>query len=293
MMADTEETDLGEDYREPDVAAPEQVQVAAPPPVAPPGAYPVVPPGAYDPDAVRQNIQMRKMLNSMGNAPMAEAEQAVATAMKFQAIRGYQRDLAAGTPAHQALAKWAPVMFSQPKAGTLGQAASLVRATTPQEKYMDVGGVAYQLEGGKAKALTPPKAVKPKTIPLVLPADPDNPMSGGHITVQLPEDDPLVKKTMDRARSGPPPTPPEPPGVLSKIGDRVKNFFGGGAAPSVAAPSSAAPAPAPAATVTAPSPARSAKPTTPEEKVAAARALRAEHPDWTKKQILDAVNQMR
>lgn len=33
------------------------------------------------------------------------------------------------------------------------------------------------------------------------------------------------------------------------------------------------------------------KPTTPDEKLAAAKALRAQHPDWTKQQILDTVNQ--
>ncbi len=290
---DDEEVDQGQDYRQPDVVAP-SVQAAAPVAVAAPGAAPIVPPRfqpapGYDPQATAMDDRYRAMVNN--GTPIAEAEQAVATAMKYQAIRGYQRDLANGVSASDALAKWAPTMFAGPKQSTLGQAASLVRATRPNpEKYMDVGGVAYQLQGGKATALTPPKAIKPKTIPLVLPTDPDNPM-GGHVTIPLEENDPLVKSTLERARRGPTPEPPTPSGW-----QQVKNFFsGGGSSPAVPTP---APTPTSAQTpvtapVTAPSPMRTAKPTTPEEKVAAARALRQLHPDWTKKQILDAVNQTR
>lgn len=297
---DDEEVDQGQDYRQPDVVAP-PVQVAAPVAVAAPGAAPIVPPRfqpapGYDPQATAMDDRYRAMVNS--GTPIAEAEQAVATAMKYQAIRGYQRDLAAGVSASDALAKWAPTMFAGPKQSTLGHAASLVRATRPSpEKYMDVGGVAYQLQGGKATPLTPPKAIKPKTIPLVLPADPDNPMTSGHITLQLDQDDPLVKQALARARQGPVVPPPEPPGLLSRVGAGavagVKDLFsGGGSSPAVPtptpAPSAQSPVTAPAA---APSPIRTAKPTTPEEKVAAARVLRKQHPDWTKKQILDAVNQ--
>lgn len=291
---DETEVDDGQDYREPRGVAVPQVQAAPSVPVAPPPSSPIVPPRfmQYDPQ-VAEDDRFRFMINR--GLPIEQAEQAVAAAMKYQAIRGYRRDLDNGVPAATAMARWAPAMFSGPKEANLGQAASLVRATAPQQpKFMDVGGVGYQFESGKATPLTPPKAVKPKTIPLVLPADPENPMAGGHVTIQLPEDDPLVRKALERARQGPVPPTPEPPGVLSKIGDRVKNFFGGGAAPNVAPPQSAnTPVSAPAATIAQPIPARAAKPTTPEEKVAAARALRAEHPDWTKKQILDAVNQMR
>lgn len=264
-----EEVDLGQDYREPGVTAP-QVTAAVQTPVAPPGAAPIAPPRPspfLSPEEAANREQMRRVQYQTADLPLAQAEQAVATAMKFQAIRGYQRDLANGMPAAEALAKHAPMMFAQPKAGTLGQAASMVRASRPApEKYMDIGGVGYQMTGGKAIPLTAPKPVKEKTVPLVIPADPENPLTGGHVTVQLAPDDPLVKKTLERARTGPPAPPPEPPGLFERI-------FGGGKA--------AVPAPAELP----------GKPVTPQQKVDAAKALRKLHPDWTKKQILDAVNQ--
>lgn len=280
-----EDTDLGQDYREP-IASP---QVAPTPArfVAPPGRAPLVPPpsvsGFLSPEEANRQTQMRKLQYAVADLPLAEAEQAVSAALKFQAVRGYQQDLARGVTPNEALAKWAPIMFTAPKAGNLAGAASLVRATRPEaEKYMDIGGVGYQMKGGKATALTPPKPEKKKTIPMVLPADPENPLTGGHITVQLDENDPMVKRTMERARSGPPPAPVQEPGLLERAFNRLT-----GKTP---APGPA-PSSAPEITAPTPSPLRTAKPQTPEEKLAAARALRQQHPDWTKKQILDAVNQ--
>lgn len=285
-----EETDLGQDYREP-IAPPQQTTAAPATFVAPPGRAPILPPasnsGFLSPDEAARQTSMRKLQYAIADLPLAEAEQAVSAALKFQAVRGYQQDLARGVSANEALAKWAPIMFTAPKAGNLAGAASLVRATRPEaEKYMDIGGVGYQMKGGKATPLTPPKPEKKKTIPMVLPADPENPLTGGHITIPLDENDPMVKKAIDRARSGPPPVPPQEPGFV----DRLINRFTGRTPPPGPAPSSA-PVPAPAPAVTAPSPIRAAKPQTPEEKLAAAKALRQQHPDWSKKQILDAVNQ--
>lgn len=52
-----------------------------------------------------------------GRLPMGQAERAIAGAMHYQAMRGYQRDLADGKPAQESLVRWAPLMFSsQPAA---------------------------------------------------------------------------------------------------------------------------------------------------------------------------------
>jgi hypothetical protein len=259
MDEQTEQVDEGQDYREP-IAAPQQVAQVRAPVVTAPGGMAVAPPAGYrspflSDEEAQQQTQMRKLQYAVQDLPLAEAEKAVSTAMKFQAIRGYQRELANGTPAHEALAKWAPMMFAQPKAATLGQAASMVRATTPQDKYMDIGGVGYQMKGGVATPLTPPKAVKAKTIPLVLPADPENPMAGGHVTIQLPEDDPLVKKALERARTGAPPTP-----APKTAWQNIKEAFGGGSTPAQPVPPPGpAPSSAPAPVAAPPSPIRVAQ----------------------------------
>lgn len=279
---DTE--DLGQDYREPPIVAP---PVSAPvrPVITAPSAPTVAPSAQTSPflspaDAAQQET-MRRLQYQVRDLPLAEAEQAVSTALKFQAIRGYQKDLQNGVSAPEALTRWAPIMFSQPKAGTLGQAASLVRAGTPQEKYMDIGGVGYWVKGGKATPLTPPKAPPVKPISLTVPTDPNDPF-GGRVSIPLDKEDPLVKQTLERARRGPPPAEPEPPGLFERIFGRKTP-----AAPAAPAPAVVTP---PAVTPPAPPVRPAAKPRTAQEKLDAARELRKQHPDWTKKQILDAVN---
>lgn len=291
--------DLGQDYREPGpIAAPTSIEPVDVTPIAAPGRVPVAAPRSpfLTPEEAEQRTVMRRLQYGVADLPLAEAEQAVTTALKFQAIRGYQQDLAKGVSAVDALTKWAPIMFSQPKAATMGQAASLVRAMRPEDKYMDIGGVGYQMKGGRAYRITPPKTVPEKPIPLVLPADPENPLAGGHVTIPLAKDDPLVQKALKRAREGTPEAPPEETGIVSRIKTAI---FGKPSAPTAAptAPPVVAPA-APAAPVVAPPAAATgvpmpaaAKPVTPQQKLDAARALRKQHPDWTKQQILDAVNQ--
>lgn len=153
---------------------PPPAAAAAPPMVAAPGSAPVVaPPVAarpyspapgYNPTQVGQDVAITRMLKQMGNAPIAEAEAAVATALKFQATRGYQKDLQNGVSPAEALTKWAPLMFTAPKASTLGQAANLVRAgRAGADKVMDIGGQGYLYDPGTRtmKALTPPKITAP------------------------------------------------------------------------------------------------------------------------------------
>lgn len=278
-----ETEDLGQDYREPSVVAP---VVAAPPraAVAAPGGTAIAPPPAaspfLSPSQAAQQETMRRLQYQVRDLPLAEAEQAVSTALKFQAIRGYQKDLQAGVTAPEALARWAPIMFSQPKAGTLGQAASLVRAGTPQEKYMDIGGVGYRMKGGTATPLTPPKVVPPKPTTLTMPTDPNDPF-GGRVSIPLDPKDPLVQATVERARRGPEPPAPEPPGLFERIFGR-KTAAAPAPTPGMITPPAPAVAPAPVAAAP--------RPRTAQEKLDAARALRKQHPDWTKQRILDEVN---
>lgn len=280
--------DLGQDYREPSIVAPTAatpVQV----PVAAPGRAPITTP-FLSPEEAQQRTVMRRLQAGVSDLPLAEAEQAVSTAIKFQAVRGYQKDLQEGKSSAEALARWAPLMFTAPKAGTLGQAASMVRAQAPTEKYMDIGGVGYEFKGGKATPLTPPKVTPPKTFSMQVPINPDDPF-GGHVTIPLQPEDPLVKSTLERARKGPTPPPPEPPGFFDRL-------FGRTPAPAAPAPAVVPPppvaAPAPAAAPTrvpvrvyeAPTP----RPRTAQQKLDVARELRRLHPDWSKQRILEEVN---
>lgn len=287
-------TDLGQDYRDPPLdyrsptvlPPPAAAPLPAPATVAAPGAAPVVPPqaqmGFLSPEEAEQRTTMRRLQYAIQDLPLDEAEKAVSAALKFQAVRGYQKDLAEGKSATEALARWAPIMFTQPKAANLGQAASMVRASRAgDEKYMDIGGVGYMFKGGKATALTPPKVVPPKSTSLVIPANPEDPFGGGHVTIPLEPGDPLVKGALERARKGPAPAPPAPPGLFTKAA--WPRLFG-------PQPTNAEPATLPTVAAPAPAPAAAAKPSTPQEKLDAAKALRRLHPDWTKQQIIDAVN---
>lgn len=185
-LADTEiddQTDLGQDYREPDLpvqgAQPVQPPPAIAPPaprmVAPPGVSPVAAPAAAPlaPGQAADNTMWRRLQYAVANQPIDKAEQAVATALKFQAVRGYQRDLQDGKSPTEALTRWAPLMFTQPKTANLGQAASLVRAARPPlpARPVNAGGVLYRTNpDGSVTPLTQPRVTAPKANPFDLQA---------------------------------------------------------------------------------------------------------------------------
>lgn len=108
------------------------------------------------------NAQLwRNLQSKTANLPMAQTEEAVAAAMRFQGIRQYQRDLAAGIPQAEAFARAAPMMFNAPKQSTLGQAANFLDVLKPAQKYHDVGGVLYREKpDGSVEAVTGPAAPK-------------------------------------------------------------------------------------------------------------------------------------
>lgn len=133
-----------------------------PPPVTPPQLIPPVSPGDL-PRSMRPPVQqapggfnLELWREQNAQMPIAQAEQAVASAMRFQGIRQYQQDLASGMTAAEALAKSAPLLFGGPKQGNLGQAAAFIKATRPPSvQYRDIGGVLYKIPpGGEPQAIT-------------------------------------------------------------------------------------------------------------------------------------------
>lgn len=96
----------------------------------------------------------------VANLPLDQAEAAVEAAMRFQGQRGYQRELAKGTAAPEALAKWAPMIFAGKGRSNLGQAAQMIRATAPKPSYSYVppagGAPGYFGGGGLRPVLIPP-----------------------------------------------------------------------------------------------------------------------------------------
>lgn len=131
-------------------AAPSLAPRPTPPMTAPPPANPL------SPEALANNMNWARLQYQLANTPIGEAEQAVAQALKFQALRQYQNDIAAGMAPDKALAKSAVQMFANPKQSNLGQAASFIRSTTPSApKLIDVGGMLYrQNPDGSVTALT-------------------------------------------------------------------------------------------------------------------------------------------
>lgn len=118
------------------------------------------------PEQASQQEMIRRAQYMYAADPTAQTEQAVAAALKFQAQRMYQQDLASGTAPAEALAKVAPLLFGGPKQGNLGQAASFIKATQrPATKFTDVGGVLYRHNpDGTVTAVTGPKAPKAQTL---------------------------------------------------------------------------------------------------------------------------------
>jgi hypothetical protein len=88
-----------------------------------------------------------------------EAEKAVGAAIRFQGMRLYQRDLASGTPADQALAKNGPMMFWQPSTSPTQttQAAIAQRQQANQKAIADRQRTAIDARSKAAAALAASK----------------------------------------------------------------------------------------------------------------------------------------
>lgn len=161
---DTEEQDTEEQDQE---AMPVQgPSVVTPPVMAPQGAapVPVMPPtgprvrAPNGPTELDYALEMARQ-KTVG-MPTEQANQAVAAALKFQGMRGYQNDLQAGKSPSEALAKWAPIILSGPKESTMSGYASMIKATSQEPTLRNASGVLYRIgPDGKAIAITPPRPV--------------------------------------------------------------------------------------------------------------------------------------
>jgi hypothetical protein len=117
--------------------------------------------------ASQQDIDTAYMERSLANAPIAQAQAAIAAATQYQAQRGYQKDLQEGKDPGEALARWAPMMFGKTPAA-MGGAASLIKATRPEPKYDFAPGdvatgrpAAWVQQGGRGKPVTIPNSAIP------------------------------------------------------------------------------------------------------------------------------------
>lgn len=125
-------------------------------PVAPVVPAPVAAPPAPAPDAAT-GAYWNQFRQAYKDLPLAQAQTAINAAMKYQGIRGYQRDLAAGKPAAEALARWGPLMLSSDRgAGGLAGAAAMTRAATPPTHFGTRGEVLRVMPDGTVKELRPP-----------------------------------------------------------------------------------------------------------------------------------------
>jgi hypothetical protein len=132
-----------------------QRPVSVRPPMAAPGGVPV-----FSPEQQQSRAFWRQMQAQTQDMPLDQAEQAVTAALKFQAMRGYQKDLEDGKSAGESLAKWAPMLF--PKS-SMGNAAQMIRASQPRPPALrTAGGRIFQVDGGQATPLTPAPTREPK-----------------------------------------------------------------------------------------------------------------------------------
>jgi hypothetical protein len=120
-------------------------------PGAPTWAQPKPAPQATD------QLDPRMMQEAYSKLPIAQAEKAVAAAIRFQGMRGYQEDLRNGVAADQALARHAPMMFWQSPGSTM---TSMMKAMTPprmtpyQQGALDLARQRLQAQQQKP-AMTP------------------------------------------------------------------------------------------------------------------------------------------
>lgn len=118
--------------------------------------------------AAATELFWKNLAAKTASLPMDQTEQAVAAALRFQGQRQYQRDLDAGMNPGEALARSAPLIFSRPSQGSIGQSASFIRETGPTANVMNAGGVLYRVGPGGASPLTQAKPATTKTDPFAL-----------------------------------------------------------------------------------------------------------------------------
>ena len=120
--------------------------------------------------ATPEDIDRAYMERQLADAPIAQAQAAIAAATQFQAQRGYQKDIQDGKDPSEALSKWAPILFGGSGKGSssMSGAASMIRATRPEPKYDFAPGdavtgrpAAWVQQGGRGRPVTIPNSAIP------------------------------------------------------------------------------------------------------------------------------------
>jgi hypothetical protein len=116
---------------------------------------PAAAPGYENAQQLANRAMWQQLRYRFAQSPLAETEAAVGAALKYQALRAYQNDVAQGVNAGKALTRVAPLLG----APNLSHAAAFIRATAPESpKLMDVGGILYRNNGdGSVTAITSAK----------------------------------------------------------------------------------------------------------------------------------------
>ena len=198
------------------VYPPGSLVLSGPQPVLP-GETPTRFSGDISPmDEATENIRQYRS-RVFNQLPIDEAEQAVHAAMRFQGTRGYQRDLQNGVAPADAMAKWAPMLFPEPKQATMAGGAAIARAAQMSRAPVQFPGMGITY-GGK---FYPSSAIAGKDIQPKVFTDPTtgkqhlyNPQTGAAFhqpvdkeatvdvmlpdgtTVRGPLDDPAVQKAI-------------------------------------------------------------------------------------------------
>lgn len=163
---ESDSTDATDTQATPDAAAapgqPLVMRGSAGPVTVPP------PDGQWEnPEQLANRAMWQQLRYRFANEPIAQTEAAVSAAVRYQALRQYQNDVATGISPSKALSRIAPLLYNA-KENTLGHAASFIRATAPESpKLLHVGNTLYRDNGnGSVTALTTGRQAQPRTSPI-------------------------------------------------------------------------------------------------------------------------------
>jgi hypothetical protein len=228
--------------------------------------------------AADQDWQMRKLQEQLQGLPYEQAQRATVAAMKMQGQRGYQADLAAGKPAHEALAKWAPMLFSDRPQTFAGAVRQSFTPQKPPARWVPpdpATGAPGHFESSTGTIHLPPTVKPAPTEKLDQLTAFDLHSKAGAVTAAQRAVSAAVASGNEEAAA-------DARKALKTASDDYSSFRKGLVKTPTAAPTTQ--------TVTAP-PGATIKAGSPESKLQRARELRKQHPNWSKKQIIDAVSQ--
>lgn len=108
-----------------------------------------------------EELQQRQLQSQLQRLPYDVAQKAYVAGLKLQGQRGYKADLDAGKPAHEALAKWAPMMFADHPQAFAGALRTSFTPQKPPPRFVPADpatGAPSHFEGGGVQF---PPTVKP------------------------------------------------------------------------------------------------------------------------------------